>query len=277
MSVNESFAAFPDFGLGFTYGVARDRLSSGLAECFVQSGPDAALAQFLQHARAQRAGTLKTFVFRSLQRVLSDYDAYATLRMYRMHLLGTEQWRALLDRDVGTACGSLLDIGAGDGGVTHYARPLFERICVTESSRALARILRRKGFEVFDHDLGVASWPSAQRFDVVSMLNVLDRTLFPRTLLANARALLAPGGTLLVSVPLPLRAHVHVGPHTVDPEESLPAARAGFEESANALAEELLVPAGLCVRRFSRVPYVSHGDSRRAFYVLDAALFACEG
>jgi SAM-dependent methyltransferase len=258
----------------FEYAVDPARLDAPLRETFSSSSRDAEFDEFLRRAEVERAGKFRTFAFRSLQFLWSDYDAYAALRMYGMHLLGSRQWRALLARTADARRGSLLDVGAGDGGVTGFARPLFERIVVTESSRGLTRLLRRQGFEHVDHDLGAAPWPSDERFDVVSVLNVIDRTRRPRSLLAHARDALKPRGTLLVSVPLPLLPHVHVGSRTLPPDEALPEPRDTFEEGVNSLANELLTPLGLRVERWTRLPYASHGDTKHAFYVLDAVVLA---
>jgi SAM-dependent methyltransferase len=260
------------------YDVRLDCLSGSLAERFTPTRRDQELERFVEQTEALRAGPLKTLAFRGLRRFMSDYDAYGTLRMYRMHLLGSAQWRSLLGRDTDAHAaprGSLLDVGAGDGGVTSFARPLFERVCVTESSRALTRVLRHKGFEVIDHDLGTRPWPTPERFDVISLLNVLDRTQRPLSLLRNARLALRDAGTLLVSVPLPLRPHVYVGPDTADPDEPLPELRDDFEAGVSDLVDKLLTPHALTVQRFSRVPYLSHGDKQQAMYVLDAAVLAC--
>lgn len=261
--------------LALEYGIHADRLPPALAANFRQSAPDAALEHFLSRAAGERAGALKTFAFVGLQRLMSDYDAYGMLRMYRMHLLGTEAFCKLLDRRAGELRGALLDVGAGDGGVTRFARPLFQRVVVTESSRALQRALARHGFARVAHDLGCAPWPSAERFEVVSLLNVLDRTSRPRSLLAHARAALAPGGRLLISVPLPLHPCVYEGSRTLQPEEPLPDATDTFEQGAQSLVHEVLSPAQLAVERWTRLPYVSHGDSRKPLYVLDAAVFVC--
>lgn len=259
----------------FDYAVRAELLPPALAATFLPLAPDAAIEHFLSRAIHERAGTLKTFAFAGLRRVLSDYDAYGMLRMYQLHLLGTEQWAALLGRGLYEPRGTLLDVGAGDGGVTRFARPLFSRIVVTERSRSLRAALRRQGFRRVDHDLGEAPWPEPERFDVVSVLNVLDRTPRPRSLLAHARDALAPSGQLVVSVPLPLRPIVYDGPRTLAPEESLPDACEGFEQGVTSLARDVLEPARLSVQRWTRLPYVSQGDSRQPFYVLDAVVFAC--
>ena len=48
---------------------------------------------------------------------------------------------------------------------------------------------------------------------------------------------------------------------------------ASFEQAANALYENVLVPFGFEVVRFSRVPYLSRGDVFESFCTLSDAIF----
>ena len=48
---------------------------------------------------------------------------------------------------------------------------------------------------------------------------------------------------------------------------------ASFEQAATALYENVLVPFGFEVVRFSRVPYLSRGDVFESFYTLSDAIF----
>jgi SAM-dependent methyltransferase len=250
----------------------RAALPSALRERFVALELDEAGRAFLDRHAQKPHGALATALYGALRGFLSDYDAYGLLGMYPMHLLS----RAQLDRLLGSgARAALLDVGAGDGGVTAHAAGLFTRVSVTESSKVLRRRLRARGYEVIEHDFATARWTDARRFDAALCLNVLDRTSHPLSLLEHLRAALAPHATLIVSVPLPLRPHVHVGPHTVDPEERLPRAAASWEEGAGDMAE-LLEASGYRVRSLSRAPYLCRGDTGVPLHVLDAAIFACE-
>ena len=108
---------------------------------------------------------------------------------------------------------------------------------------------------------------------MVTLLNVIDRTPRPLTLLERCRDLLAPGGRLVVATPLPLAPHVHVGPRTVDPEELLPRDKRSFEHAASTLASTVFLGLGLEVQAWCRAPYLSRGDGRIPAYVLDDAIF----
>ncbi len=259
-------------GLELRYRCDRSALPEHLRARFIELDFDDEAQRFVVESLAAPHGSLRTGLYRMLQRVLSDYDAYGLLGMYPMHLLSTAQLERLLDDHVG---GTLLDVGAGDGGITARAAPLFERVAATEASRMLARRLRTRRYRVIDHDLSSAPLPDGERFDAVLCLNVLDRCHRPRTLLSSLVAALQPQGRLLLSVPLPLRPHVHVGARTVDPDEPLPDPKDRWEAGAASLERLLLAPAGLAVEHLSRAPYLCRGDSRTALHVLDAALFTC--
>jgi SAM-dependent methyltransferase len=257
--------------LELRYGCDLTRLPHELAERFVLLEQDQALRDFLARVQGKPHGVLITRAYDLLRRVMSDYDAYGLLRMYPMHLLSTAQLVKLLGEQPRA---SLLDVGAGSGGVTAHAAALCASVTVTERSRALRRVLRARGYRVLEHDLSLAPMPAGERFDRVLCLNVLDRCLRPVSLLRHLHALMAEGGQLLLSVPLPLSPHVHVGRHTVSPEESLPRPEASFEAGAASLVP-LLANAGFEVTSLSRAPYLCRGDAHCALYELDAAIFAC--
>jgi SAM-dependent methyltransferase len=168
----------------------------------------------------------------------------------------------------------LLDVGAGSGAITALAAPDFAEVSVTEASRVMQRKLRARGFTLLRHDFARAPLPGIARFDAVMCLNVLDRCARPRSLLAHLRDVLEPGGCLLVSVPLPLCPHVHVGAATVDPDEPLPASSGSFETDV-ARISGVLQAHGLAVERLCRAPYLCRGDVRRPLHVLDAVVYLC--
>ncbi len=248
-------------------------LPASLREHFLLLDHDAAAQAFVAHALAHRHGVLRTSLYGALRALLSDYDAYGLLGMYAMHVLSTEQWRKLIGESSGPR--RLLDVGAGSGGVTAQAAPLFTEVVVTEASPVLRRSLRARGYCVEACDLGETALPADQRFDVVSALNVLDRTLRPRTLLQHLRSALTDDGLLVVALPLPLAPHVHVGSGTSDPDEPLPRSRKTWEEGAASIWSEVLEPAGLSLQALCRMPYLCQGDQHRPLYLLDDALFVC--
>jgi SAM-dependent methyltransferase len=241
-----------------------------LAERFRPLGPDPERDAWIAQYGAAPHGTFITWLGTCLDALASSYDVHGLLGTYPMHLLSGEAWRQLLSDG---HFSSLLDVGAGAGYVTEAARAHFDQIVCTETSRFLRRRLSQRGFEVHASDLSRESL--SRRFDVVSCFNVLDRTARPYALLRSLVAHLAPAGRLLLSVPLPVSAHVHVRGGTISASERLPSAARGFEAAVLELSEKLIEPAGLTIERIARVPYLSRGDSGKDLYVLDAALWLC--
>lgn len=260
-------------GLELHYACDSSALPSALRACFRPLEYDAAARRFVEHALTHPHGALRTAAYGWLRRALSDYDAYGLLGMYAMHLLGTEQLRQLLAAGGGPS-GALLDVGAGRGDVARLAAPLFARVSVTEASRVMRVRLRALGLQVIEHDIARAALPESTRFDAILCLNVLDRCAYPRSLLRHLRAALAPGGKLLLAVPLPLAPHVQHAGGTADPEEPLPAAEPSWEAGATSIAR-VLGEAGLHIARLARAPYMCRGDARTRLHVLDDALFVC--
>ena len=261
-------------GVALTHGCRRERLPGWLARRFVRLAPDAATCAWIDGALHHPHSRTRTRMRKALVGVVSEYDANGLLGMHDMWVLGRAQWGALLGREEG-APGRLLDLGAGDGAVTAELAAVFDDVTTTELSRPMARRLRRRGWKCHKVDIAQATLPDTEPFDAVSLLNVIDRTSHPHTLLEHARALAAPGGRVIVAVPLPLDPCVHVGPTTVDPDEPLPLDHRSWEAAAGTLAEELLAALGLEVTALARTPYLSRGDVAHPIHTLDDAIFVC--
>jgi len=194
-----------------------------------------------------------------------------------------------------------LDIGAGDGHITSELASLFDDVVTTEVAGAMVRALRKRGWACvhtadLDEGLPANSPLVGEGFDCVSLFNVLDRCAKPRTLLRQIRARMRRSqdsnkvgkdepSRLLLSVPLPLDPSVEMGTYWTDPDERIilpppqtnSATRAtnrhkDFETSVIAMAE-WLCSEGWCIESVSRIPYISEGDTRRPFYVLEASLW----
>jgi SAM-dependent methyltransferase len=263
-------------GLALRYACELAALDPVVAACFVPLAYDAENDAFVRRALAAPHGWLATKSYGLLRTMLTDYDAYALLGMYPMHLCSAAQFRFLLRRSPNLSSPArLLDVGAGSGAITAAASAGFDEVAVTESSPVLRARLRRRGYRVLRCDLGREALPAAEHAHAVLCLNVLDRTSHPRTMLAHLRDALLPGGRLVLSLPLPLRPHVQRAGHTVDPEQPLPPAAESWETSAARIAQQLIASAGLRVHTLSRVPYLCRGDHSMRLYVLDTALFVC--
>jgi SAM-dependent methyltransferase len=244
--------------------VRLDRLPPALAKRYValpdlghESAPAAALV-------TARAGRVRTLAQRLLRHFVSDFDANGLVGIYRMQLLSTREWEALLGPP---PLGRLLDIGAGSGDVTAELAPLFTEVEATEMSRVMCGKLRRRGFACRRIDL--AEQPHGETFDVVTCLNVLDRCQRPLSLLANAVAALGPRGRLVLALALPYNPFYYDGAATFAPLEDLGCSHPEWETAVSLLVERALTPLGLTVHAFTRAAYVSSGDAEGERYVLD--------
>jgi len=253
---------------GLTYDCQRERLGPVLASKFSPLVPDAETDAWIARWTAQPFGFFASRLSEVLSTVVTTYDAHGIMGGYPMHLLSQKQWADLLSGD---SPNSLLDVGAGGGYVTEYARPHFRDIVCTETSARLRKLLAARGLQVSELDLTVASL--GRRFDVVACLNVIDRTSRPLTLLRSLLSHVNPDGRLIVSVPLPARPHVHVQGGTIAPSERLPSFAGDWETAVRELSEKLFAPLGVGVERLARAPYLSRGDRHAPLYVLDAAVW----
>lgn len=255
---------------------ADDGLAHELASRLVHIEDPAAEA--FRHDCVRRPhGRARMWVRGALGRFVSDYDANGLLGTHDMHLLGTDAWRSLLSRAGWEPPGDarLLDVGAGDGRVTAPLAALFAEVVTTELSAPMRRRLERRGWRCHAVDLAQQTLPEPGPFHAVALLNVLDRTDRPLTLLARTRNLVREDGCVLLASPFPLRPHVHVGPATVDPDEPLPQRASSWEESVTSFVRDTLEPVGLEVRVLTRVPYLCRGPRRQPVLSHDDAILVC--
>ncbi len=266
-------------GQSYRYQVKTALLDDLVRAAFLPLTLDDSTKQWIDDAHEHPNSAMSLLARKLALKVMSDYDANGLSNTHDMRVLGTAQWRAVLRRIDQEARGRCLDVGAGDGHVTDELAPLFAEVVTTELSRNMQKRLEERSYVCHRVDLGEEDVPGAP-YDVIAMLNVIDRTTKPLTLLERARAHLAPRGLLALAVPLPLSPHVHVGPMTVSPDELLPvvksSAKGAFEKSANALTRDVFTPLGFTLKSFSRAPYLCRGDARRPVHRLDDAIFVLE-
>eukprot|EP00397_Hematodinium_sp_SG-2012_P040872 GEMP01044871.1.p1 GENE.GEMP01044871.1~~GEMP01044871.1.p1 ORF type:complete len:299 (-),score=33.35 GEMP01044871.1:882-1646(-) len=204
------------------------------------------------------------WISRFLQPLLSVAVANAILGRGKMFCLSGAMVRQLLGKT--GSCGSLLDIGAGVGTVTERLGTVFDSVHCTEASMALVRRLRAKGFTATST---LDPTTVGGTYDVVAMLNVLDRTSNPLELLESCKQLLKDDGSLLLACVVPWSPFKRVF------EGAMRLTRRSenwWERSAVAMCanfEDL----GWEVKKISRVPYLSEGDWRSPIYVLDDCIF----
>jgi len=257
-------------GVKLRYETVTKLFGAGLAERFVRLDADESTRAWIDHAIANPCSGVALTAQKIAKSVMSDYDANALAGTYDMRVVGTAQLRHLLPR---ARYPRVLDVGAGDGMVTKELAPLADEVVCTELSAQMAKRLRKRGYRCEQVDLAIEELPHQDAFDLVALLNVIDRTSLPITLLARLGALMAEDARLLLAVPFPLRPHVHAGPITVAPEELLPRDDGSWEAQATTLCELVFRPCGYEVEAISRVPYLCRGPARRPVSSLDDALF----
>jgi SAM-dependent methyltransferase len=214
---------------------------------------------------AKRHGRVRSALHSFLRRRRSDFDVNAMLGMYPMTYLDTTEWRTVLP----DAHGALLDVGAGDGELTRSLAPLFSSVTCTETSRGMAKKLRRAGFAVHDGDL--VDRALTDRFDAIALLHVLDRCARPLSLIDAALGSARPGALVMVAIPIPFRPHVDVGKRTERPSEWLVPEEATDEEAVVEIERVLGEKLDLSARAI--VPYLCPGDSRVPYYELRSRLW----
>ena len=102
-----------------------------------------------------------------------------------MYVLSTIAWQRLLRRN--DKKGKMIDVGAGDGGCTLAAAPLFEEIITTEASTPLGWRCWWKGFKNIK-TISLTKFLLCDRsYDVVTCFNVLDRKDDPWNLLVELK------------------------------------------------------------------------------------------
>jgi 2-polyprenyl-3-methyl-5-hydroxy-6-metoxy-1,4-benzoquinol methylase len=94
---------------------------------------------------------------------------------------------------------TLLDVGAGQGALIEEAEALGYDTLGIDRCEPLARRARARGLRV--ECTSAKDLDGAARFDVVTMMDVIEHVPDPRRLLADARRLLRPLGRLVVYTP----------------------------------------------------------------------------
>jgi len=175
---------------------------------------------------------------------------------------------------------ALLDVGAGDGEVTTRLATVVDCVTATEVSWAMARRLRSRGYSVSEGPLITReAFPQDGAFDVVTLMNLLDRCDHPMDMVRDAARLMRRGtGRLLIALVLPFSEFVEEGSKRRAVRAPLPmgGARCGdgatLEVSLSTFIQRVVYPLGLEVERLARVPYLCRGDTRQPFYVLSDAI-----
>ena len=98
--------------------------------------------------------------------------------------------------------GRLLEVGAGNGGMTHLLAPVVDSIVAVDVSRPSVEALRARGLPHVTVVEGlVEQYHSADRFDWIVMAEVIEHLREPGRVVHDLARRLAPNGTLIVTTP----------------------------------------------------------------------------
>jgi 2-polyprenyl-3-methyl-5-hydroxy-6-metoxy-1,4-benzoquinol methylase len=121
-------------------------------------------------------------------KMFSDYNG----------ILGYYQAKACLDHARGD---SLLDMPCGDGTLTALLAPAFKVVVGVDASGQHLALARENLPMAQFHESLIEEFETSQRFDTISMLNVLEHVANPIEVLHKAASLLSEEGILIVHVP----------------------------------------------------------------------------
>lgn len=202
--------------------------SASLALSFVQLHIDESTKQFLFENK-QRISLVRDLLVVLLQKYggHSLTDANAITRSGRMFVFGDSHVSKLLTMSNGeNRGGSLyLDVGAGDGLITKRLSRGFDKTIAIEPAKRMIKRLKEKGFiatanagALFDEKI-----IGNHCYDLVSLLNVLDRVDKPLSMLRAVKKLIKREGRILLALVLPFRPVVQ--DTGLPPSEALPMER----------------------------------------------------
>ncbi|XP_069012365.1 protein-L-histidine N-pros-methyltransferase isoform X1 [Embiotoca jacksoni] len=257
------------------YRCCPDLLGEAVQPLFIQSHLDSGTKAFLKRS-VEKSGWLFTQLYHSfvstvLSPVVSRTSINGFLGRGSMFVYSADQFRQLLRIGPDWRAERLLDLGAGDGGVTEVMGAHFNEVYATEVSLPMKWHLQRKNYKL----LGVDEWQrTGFRYDVISCLNLLDRCDDPLHLLRDIRKSLVPKtGRLILAAVLPFQPYVEVGGRWERPKEHLKVKGKTWEEQVTNLSNEVYRQVGLEVEAVTRLPYLCEGDMYNDYYVLDDAVF----
>lgn len=257
------------------YRCCPDLLGDKLKSLFVQSALDSDTSTFLKRS-VEKSGWLFTQLYHSfvstvLSPVVSRTSINGFLGRGSMFVFSSLQFQQLLSVGPDWRAERLLDLGAGDGGVTQVMGPHFKQVYATEVSLPMKWHLQRKNYKL----LGIEEWQhTGFKYDLISCLNLLDRCDDPLALLQDIRTALVPRtGRLVLAAVVPFQPYVEVGGQWQRPKEHLKIKGRTWEEQVSALSTQVFERAGFQVEALTRLPYLCEGDMYNDYYHLDDAVF----
>lgn len=129
---------------------------------------------------------------------MSTESAPPQIRYQFKPFIGSSHWWALLQVDSLKPAHSVLDIGPGSGQMGRELRTRgATRLCAVEIDDGA----RKNAESIYDSVKGDMVEFEGEKFDLVLLLDVIEHTAEPLEFLQKAFKFVAPGGSLLLSVP----------------------------------------------------------------------------
>ncbi|XP_056100676.1 methyltransferase-like protein 9 isoform X1 [Rhinichthys klamathensis goyatoka] len=257
------------------YRCSPDLLGESVRSVFVQSRLDEETLAFLQKSE-EKSSWLFTQLYHSLfstifSPIVSRTSINGFLGRGSMFVFSKDQFRRLLQIEPEWKGRRMLDLGAGDGGVTEVMGCHFNEVFTTEVSTPMKWHLQRKSYSL----LGVDEWhQTGFQFDLISCLNLLDRCDEPLQLLRDIKKSLVPGtGRLVLAAVVPFQPYVETGGSWVRPKEHIELEGKSWEDQVTQLNSDVFLKMGFELEAVTRLPYLCEGDMYRDYYMLDDAVF----
>lgn len=264
-----------DYGDQKWYCCCPDLLGESVSSVFVQSHLDEETQAFLQRS-VEKSSWIFTQLYHSLfssifSPIISRTSINGFLGRGSMFVFSRDQFRRLLRIGPDWRAQRMLDLGAGDGGVTEVMGSHFHEVYATEVSTPMKWHLQRKNYSL----LGIDEWQcTGLQYDLISCLNLLDRCDEPLKLLQDIRSALVPEtGRLILAAVLPFQPYVETGGSWVRPKQHIQVQGKSWEEQVTHLSTQVFPQVGLELQAVTRLPYLCEGDMYRDYYVLDDAVF----
>lgn len=173
----------------------------------VELGPDIFVTKFLRGCQELESQIFKfmaeTMVYSFMTPIITRTGVHALLDRGKMFVLSPLQTKMLLPE---RPFEDIIDLGAGDGAVSERLALALDKshnkVSVTEVNRQMIYRLSKRGFTIADAE----TWYLNKNFDLISMLNLLDRCESPISMLDQSRSTMRDENSrLLIASVFPFR------------------------------------------------------------------------
>lgn len=113
-------------------------------------------------------------------------------------MVGHFQVRSVLEN---ARLGSLLDLACGDGKLTAELAKKFKRVLGVDASGVHLRKAQKRCPSAEFHESLIETFATEEKFDTVTMLNIMEHVADPTSVLKKAASFLKKDGVLIVHVP----------------------------------------------------------------------------